>query len=350
MEQFLSFRPSIYQLMKNFSHLFEQDDVVPNLLTEIVVTIATFQEEGTKHVPIIFIAKDLNLLLSAVRGSDPLQVGEGAATAAIIHKLFKACGPLGQGRQWAIYLLIDKVKGKIKYGLFRTEHLPLQVTSFERLRFIKEPDLSIIGITRLGDTIVEVCSSEGNSNYIDISGKIDVTQNPLLIINQFVSAVTRDVPIDVKSKIEIFYHRIATEIFSNSHGTLAVVTESASDIPYYLSDGILLKKPFDLSEAVKKYLNLHDEDSTLSLVALGQLIQKMMEMDGVTVFSSSGSVLGYNCFVKDPALLSTLVPAISGGARRRAFEILSTKIGAELIGTLFKSQDGMGDCHTNLTI
>jgi hypothetical protein len=346
MEHFLSFRPSIHQLANNFSHYFEELPEIPLILTEIIVTIATFQEEGTKHVPVVFIADHLEQLLATVNGSDPIFVGEGGVSPLTVHKAFKACGPLGQGRQWAIFFLL--VNDKLKFGLFRTEHFPLRATSFESLRAINNSQIKILGFTRIGETVVEVCSADGESYFLDASGKIDITQNPLNIINQFVSAVTRDVPALMKDQIEIFYHRIAIEIFSNSHGTLAVVTDSSSDIPYYLSDGIWLKESFDLNKCVERYLKLRDENSTLSLVALGHLIQNMMKMDGVTIFNSSGKVLGFNCFVKDPALLGTTTPSISGGARRRAFEVLSSKIGSELIGTLYKSQDGMGDCHIRL--
>jgi hypothetical protein len=346
MEHFLSFRPSIHQLSNNFSHLFEKIEEIPLVVTEIIVTIATFQEEGTKHVPVVFLGDDLNQILTTVNGTDPIFVGEGPISPLSVHKAFKACGPLGQGRQWAVFFLI--MNNQLKFGLFRTEHFPLKATSFESLRASNNSNLKILGFTRIGETVVEVCSADGNSYFLDASGKVNITQNPLNIINQFVSAVSRDVPASMKDQIEIFYHRIAIEIFSNSHGTLAVVTDSDFDIPYYLSDGIWLKESFDLTKCVERYLNFRDENSTLSLVALGHLIQNMMKMDGVTIFNSSGRVLGYNCFVKDPALLGTGTPSVSGGARRRAFEVLTSKIGSELIGTLYKSQDGMGDCHIKL--
>ena len=66
-------------------------------------------------------------------------------------------------------------------------------------------------------------------------------------------------------------------------------------------------------------------------------------MDGVTVFATDGTVRAYGCFLREPG---TGVPSaqVVGGARRRAYGVLRSHVGSELVAALYRSQDGAADC------
>jgi hypothetical protein len=70
------------------------------------------------------------------------------------------------------------------------------------------------------------------------------------------------------------------------------------------------------------------------LTATENIIYGMFGCDGIIVFDRSARVIAYNAFIKLKA------SGAVGGARRRAFEALSAKIGKGVKAAFFQSQDG----------
>jgi hypothetical protein len=347
MSNFISFRPEIKALMRDFARAFDVNqnaedlDRIAHILTEVVVGVTSYREEGVRYLPMVMVTDSLETLLKSVNGSDAMVIGESPYQSNLTRAILKTCGPLGEGRQWAIYILLKDEH--VQYGIFRADLFPLHQTSFERLRSLNNSQLKIIGITRMGEHVVEVRSASGEFRYIDSAGSFK-PQVASAVLKKFVSAVTRDVPSDLKPKMQAFFYRVAVDVYGSSHGTIGAVVDAKAATPAYLSDGVWLKEKFGLAASINTYVERGSEADVLSLVSHGNLIQKMMVMDGVTVFSSAGSVLGFNCFVQDPSLQRS-PSAIVGGARRRAYDILCSKLGNDLISVLYKSQDGIGECE-----
>jgi hypothetical protein len=344
MGRILSFRPLIEKLTHEYAQNYSDPELISHLLGELLVGISGYREEGAKNVPLVFFAPSLNELLVSLKGNDPVEIGAGPMQAITIRTILKTCGPLGQNHEWAIF--ICPREAELNYGIFRTDRFPLHESSFQRLRTNLEPNLSIIGIQKIGENIVEIRNSNGLFNYIDSSGLLELSQNPAHMILQWVSAVTYDVPANLKKKMEAFYHRIATEILATTHGCLLAVSRAEKPYPGFLSDGVLLQQNFGLSVAIRRYLKNRDEASTQSLTSYGNLIRKMMGMDGITVFNSAGDVLSYNCFARELQLHHPS-KIILGGARKRAFEVLCSHLDQDLICALYQSQDGYGQCRTS---
>ena len=343
---FVSFRSMIEGWVPRFTRLFPEIHNIDSVLTEMILGVSSYREEGTRHVPMVFLTTSLPVIFKKLKGNDLIQIGEGTVAPLTVRSALKSCGPLTQNQEWAIYILIEN--SKINYGIFRTDLFPLHESSFQRLRLLRDDGTPIVGVQRVGETIVEVRSASGNFFYLDSSGQIEATQNPSLLIHQFVRAVTRDVEHRLKKRIEAFYDRIAVELFTSNHGSLAAIVEYGNPLPEYFKDGIILNERLGLTPAVNRHVKYRDEGSTLCLAAHGSLIQKMLEMDGVTVFDTMGSVLAYNCFVRDLSQASDHGIRL-GGARKRAYEILKSKLGIDLIAALYKSQDGHGECEVART-
>ncbi len=338
----LSFRPQIEKLTGPFSAHHSEAELFGSLLAELIVGISGYREEGVKNVPLLFLGPDLKEILIHLRGNDPVEIGSGTLGGTLSRTILKTCGPLAQNHEWAIYVATKN--HEVHYGLFRTDRFPLHESTFQRLRGLALERPVIIGLQRIGEALVEIRSSSGRFHYIDFSGLLEISQNPAHLVLHWVAALTEDVPPNLKLKVESFYHRIAVEMLAAPHGTLAAVLRAGDPYPALLSDGVILNRSFGLSEAIRRYVKKRDEATALSLGSYASLIKKMLGMDGITVFNSSGDVLAYNCFVRN---LHPYNPkeVILGGARKRAFEIMSKRIGHELTCTLYQSQDGYGQCR-----
>ena len=346
MEPFLSFRSNLNQVLDRFTVSFSgQREEALMTLVETALGISDYREEGLSLAPAVFIATELDSLLLAIAGKNPVAIGSGPITPITIRSALKACAPLGAGRQWAMYLIIAP-KGEITYGVFMTARSPLTETSFEQLRHNRRQstDDKLIGITRIGESIVEVRSTSGDFQYIDFSGTAEISNNPARTIGNFVKAVTKDVPPELKRNFEVFYYRIVVEALGSPHGTLAAVLKAGSPCPKYLADGIWLEPTLSLEKSIRDYKDRTAQNDVLNLTGYAGLIRQFMMMDGITVFSTDGRILAYNCFVRNPAK-HVLSKEVIGGARRRAYEILCASLGDVLVGALYKSQDGMGECR-----
>jgi hypothetical protein len=339
---FLSLRPLLHDRLADFARPYAgAAATVTSLLTEAVVGISDYREEGARLLPAIFFTDDLGALLSDVGGSDPIALGEAEADPHAVRVALKACGGLGEGRQWAVYLEVrDR---RLRYGVFRTDGSPLRETSFEQLRRLRRPGSRSIGITRIGASLVEIRTAGGKHEHADFSGSAERSGNPRVALRRFIGALSRDAPAPLRRQLEAFYYRVTVELFSGAHGALAAVMGPSATRPAALSDGIWLRQPLDLGRAVEAYERAPAEGSALALVGYAGLVRRMLSMDGVTVFGSDGTVLGYNCFVEHPGSLRHVDGPV-GGARRRAYQALCALVGTELLAALYQSQDGATEC------
>jgi hypothetical protein len=61
----------------------------------------------------------------------------------------------------------------------------------------------------------------------------------------------------------------------------------------------------------------------------------MLNSDGIVLFDNHARLLGFNYFVSSPSPQRVL-----GGARKRAYSVLESKLGNGLTAVLMQSQDG----------
>lgn len=109
--------------------------IVEGMLVELIIGLSHFQEEGFSFAPRVFVTLDLEGLLRTVGGADPIMVGSGVEGPASARAALKSCAPLGEGRRWALFLLVAPTG--VRFGLFRPERSPLRPTSFELPRRVR---------------------------------------------------------------------------------------------------------------------------------------------------------------------------------------------------------------------
>jgi hypothetical protein len=343
MDALLSFRPVLAEKMLPLARPLGPDaNAATELLVEIVVQVSNFKEEGFPLSPLVFVGRDLRELLEGVHGTSPIALGTGPCTLNTIRLAMKSCAPLAEGRQWAIYFLLQE--GMLRFGIFCTDRSPLRFTSFEAIRLLPEGGPPLVGITQLGESIVEVRGPAGAHLYFDFSGSADLASNPMRVIKSFVQAVTRNVKEELRPRLQAFYYRLGVDVISGGHGALVAILDHHHHAPDILMDGIWLDAPIDLGDQALRYEAHHAEADALALVAYGSLFRRMIGMDGITIFDSDGRLHGYNCFIHQQIIGSPRRQVV-GGARRRAFEVLCRELGGSLSAVLYRSRDGAAECR-----
>ncbi len=339
MSGIFSFRPSIEELTKEYSSIHPSSRIFAKILSEMVIGLVGYREEGSNIAPLIFFTTDLKTLLVSLKGNDCVEISEGPFHPKTSLSILKKCGPLSQNQEWAIYVVL--ASNRLRYGVFRTDRFPLHESSFQRLKYFTPQNVPIVGLQKIGIYNVEIRSGAGHHHYIDPSGRAAHSQSPSYMIHQWVTSLTSSAPVILKKKMSAFYRRIAVDVLSSPHGALIAVVPDQASLPGFLSDGVMLSGGSGLASAMHSYIKHRSEATALSLTARSNLIRKMIAMDGVTVFNSCGDVLAYNCFVGNMHE-SHQGAFILGGARKRAFEILMSRIDRELDFALYQSQDGYG--------
>lgn len=333
-ENFLSFKSYLKTKLEKFVGKFENSFIAAELLAEFVFVLSSYQEEGAQLFPVIFISEELTGLLDLTQGIEPIFIGSGAQNRESVRHAFKQCAPISDGREWAIFIILKD--GTMSYGIFRTNLSPLNPTPFEKLRLVKNNDLKIVGLTRLGRNLVEVRTPSGLIQYVNMAGDNDEIANPKEVIRSFMDIATSDSPKTIQPSIRPFFYRIGIDILHANYGTLIAVIPHEKEISNFFRDGIILKKRINISEGISNFLNSKNLTNYQQLYAWNQLIRKMASMDGITILDSSGSIVGFNCFVESKAQ-----QFIHGGARLRAFKALKSYLGDDLKGVVYKSQDGI---------
>ncbi|QRO01340.1 hypothetical protein JRI60_21095 [Archangium violaceum] len=310
-------------------------------LSELMVTLSRYREEGEPLFPVAFMGDDLEGMLRVLGGRDPVAIGKGPRTRETIQRALKQCAPLGQGRWWSLYMLL--VPEGFAYGIFRTDPFPLVETPLERMRRAGDRSLRLVGVLQLAENIIELRGMGGLYRHVFLSGARAEVTLPTVAMDELALGLTSDLKEPARSLTRDFYRRVLFEAMQASHGTLvAVLPRRSTGSPLFV-DGVLLEEPIDMVARVMRYHESPDVEAASAVSSAAQLLRGMMATDGITVLRSDGCILGYNVFIRHP---ETLIrePARVGGARRRTYEVLCAWVGRELTTAFFRSQDGAIAC------
>jgi len=350
MENILSFRSHLTSGISDFAAFLEWQTKDVEWLTELIVILANYQEEGLQLYPVVFIAKRLELILSKLDGKVSITVGSGPNTNHTVRRAFKQCAPLAEDREWSLFIEIRD--DELVYGVFRIDQSPLKPTAFERLRQIKNPAVKVIGLTRLGGSFVELRAASERHLYVDLSGSVGESYNPPRLLRAFTDVISRQAPAAVRTLLRGFYYQVLVDLLHAKHGALIAVIPKGSKIySGFLSDGVFLNPEIRVCKGISEYIESDaPEHHMQSLRSWKQLLRKMSSMDGITILDSSGSIIGYNCFISgsplEPRALESLNGIRLGGARKRAFDLLCSYLGQGFEGVFYRSQDGSAEFET----
>lgn len=340
--EILSFRHLLTGAMREFleaqgmgSATFADD------VSELIVTLSGYREEGAALFPAVFFCDDLPCLLERLGGGDPVVVGGGPRTPLTMRRALKQCAPLGKGA-WSVFLV--RRGEAYEYGVFRADDFVLSATPLARLRALRDPALRLLGVVQLAENILEVRSAGGDGRLVHLSGaRTDVMPATTFLI-ELVGAITRDVPDEVRPETGAFFRRVLIDALRSTHGSLiAVLPPGARDVGPF-ADGLLLAAPLDVAGRVARWRHERSTAARADVQGLAQLLAGMISADGITLLASDGSIVGYNVFLHPGPAGSDEETAL-GGARQRTFRALAAEVGRTLVAAFVRSQDGYANCR-----
>ena len=304
----------------------------PIHLVELVVLLARFKEEGVSLCPKVYLTNNMDTLASMLPEVEKLCIGRAASDIQGIKLATKKCAPLAIGG-WLIY--IHDKQQEIEFGLFKGSSNPISVSVDDVIMETSE-DLLVVKAFQIAEECVEIRSNNGSFHYVFLNHRKEDSPPPLQFLNDLVISIVDDVDLKEKESVTSFLKKLFFEALRQSHGCIVAVT-NMKHVPKFLSDdGTILDHPINYTELV-----CNTKNNTISQFCLdnnGYLLKGMLNTDGIIIFDNKARLLGYNCFIKNSKNI-----AVIGGARKRAFASLSSKIGKGLCAVFMQSQDGWSD-------
>ena len=296
--------------------------------------LANLREEGRSLSPEVYFCTDVNKLTAVLQGSELIRLGIGPRENWTVLKALKECAPLATGG-WVIF--IERSENHFTYGVMTPTNLPLAIMPYEALVENAVPDLVSIVVRRIAENCVELRGGKGGLRCLYFSDRRAEAPAPATALEHFCEAVTRTVNVaDVDDVRRFFYRTLSTQLVQ-AHGALLVVQSARRRLPVRFRDCTLLSLPLSIADRVTEYRKHKDDEALAKLLSATLLLQGMLGSDGIVVFKNNGSIVAYRAFLK---LSTTLGSPIAGGARRRTFEALRTRVGRDIEAVFMTSQDG----------
>lgn len=303
----------------------------PLNLVELIVALARYKEEGVRLNPQVYVSKNIGSLTAMLPDGERLKIGTSPKSAAGIKAALKRTAPLALDG-WCIYL---EDGDELEYGVFRGSGNPLAVAMDDVLLKEIEP-LRVVKVFAVADECVEVRASSGEIYYIFLDHRKEDTAPPLQHLDRLVAAITASCGAEFREALASFLKKQLFTSLRDSHGCLIAVTNMGSAPVFLRRDGVVLEQPVDFYQLVAQ-LRKGEIDSTV-LSNKGALLKGMLSSDGIIVFDDRGRLLAYNCFVRVKT-----EEGVVGGARRRAFTALNSRVKHGLMAAFMQSQDGWSE-------
>lgn len=301
-------------------------------LVELVVMLAHYREEGVSLFPKVYLTNDKNTLIAMLPDGEILKIGSSNPDVNGVKTAVKKCAPLATNG-WLIY--IEASEDSLEYGVFKGSGNPISVLVDDVL-MTESDGFFVVKISQVADECVEVRSNRGGQHFIFLNHRKEDSPPPLQYLDRLIYSITEKAHPDDREPTISFLSRLFFSALKESHGCIIAVTNMAKAPKFLSEDGVILEHPIDFSQLVFDLKKERIEPSHLD--SKGHLLAGMLNSDGIILFDNKGRLLGYNCFVK-----VSNKDNIIGGARKRAFASIKSKIGRGLSAVFMQSQDGWTD-------
>ncbi len=306
---------------------------------QLMSKLCGYEEEETKIRPQLVLSSGISNALKQVPGHYKMQAKVGKRNGSDLDKIMKSLLPFCNNG-WFVYMDIQETQ--IEYGLLRAFSGPqgLSVTdvlfnteglSHEVLEF------SLVEICTLNGFEIKVKGLLGSDFVIDFK----LINEPDIYCDY--SYMASDISLGIEdqgnreSLVKVFSNLLKA-MSQKIHGTICIVVQDDYKFPNeYLSDGLWLEDPIDISEKALALIDTKQSNVGEMFYGLSGLLLQMMNVDGITIIDNKGRVRGFNVFINQAK-----VKAIksSGGARKRAALALLENNDQGVLGVFFQSQDG----------
>lgn len=301
-------------------------------LVELVVTLARFKEEGVRLCPKVYLTNNIDTITSMLPEAERITIGTSTHDIQGLKVAIKKCAPLAIGG-WLIF--IHDKQADIEFGLFKGSSNPISVLVDDVIMDENE-DLTVVKAFQIADECVEIRANNGKFHYVFLNHRKEDSPPPLQFLDELVFSIVKNVDCKIKEPVTSFLTKLLFDALRQSHGCIIAVT-NMNRAPKFLSDdGCILNNPIDFARLV-----VSTRDCMVSPFCLdnnGYILKGMLNTDGIILFDNKSRLLGYNCFVKVDRNENVI-----GGARKRAFTYLTTKLNKGICAVFMQSQDGWSD-------
>jgi hypothetical protein len=231
-----------------------------------------------------------------------------------------------------------------EYGVFRSR-MHSFATSAEEAMTDYDEDSPCLIVRNRGRLVVELLNTKKETFTATFTAAEATTSQLAGHVVDFALVVSSSLTADLQERFAAYLARALLNLLQHCHGTLlaAHVTPENREAPEPLSDGVWLTIPLDLAGAYRDAVGSSDAESLAVLQAYESLLSGMIASDGVVVFGTNGTLLGYRVFLKPTEEEKKSLPD-RGGGRRRTYALMEQRLGEQLKAALFRSQDGDTEC------
>lgn len=316
--------------------------VTEESLVALTVKLADHREEGKQLFPKVLICDDRDTVLRNIQGTDAILIGTGERIPDTVLRALKKCAPLADNG-WAIW--INREPNNFSYGVFRE---PSNPTSLDLRRTLldtqDEGQLAALLIAQFAPGKVELISAGKPGLRVHLTGEradavSDDPEGDLVIM------WSECVAEDSRESFASFATTLIHDLLRKGHGTLLAITPDGASLDF-LADAVVLETPIDLAGLVRNHGDNETSAALSELNGYANLLEGMMNSDGIVVVDSAGRVLAFNWFIKTDT--TQLTPREQqGGARHRAFGALKALVDDKTLrGAFIRSADGGETAYT----
>lgn len=316
---------------------------VHSLVRDLTCLLAGYREEDVPLYPEVFVVPSSDTIASISPGTQrvPLRTVKLSDGAERILKDGASLAVSG----WAIYVVVETGDNVAEYGVFRSRVHSFAMSAEETMTDFDETSPCLI-IRNRGRLVVELHNTK-QETFTATFTAAEATKSQLAgHVADFASVVSTSSAEDVRERFATYLARTLLDFLQHCHGTLlaAHVPPKNSEPPELLTDGVWLKDPLDLAGVYQVAVESSDAQSLAVLQAYESLLIGMIASDGVVVFGTNGTLLGYRVFLKPTEEEKKSLPD-KGGGRRRTYALMEQRLGEQLKAALFRSQDGDTECR-----
>jgi hypothetical protein len=312
------------------------------LIRDLVCLLGNYREEDVPLFPEVFVMLSVLDLKGLAPGTERLRIGAASLDDRAATTILKNCATLAV-RGWAIY--VAKVSEKTaEFGLFRALRYTFAAHAAELMVQGDGTNPAIL-IRNRGYMVVALRNARAEE-FTAAFTSAPATESPFSRhVTMLTQAACSSMADSACEPFLPYMQRLLLDQLQRCHGTLLAVYAPPTDgaCPVQFSDGVWLSAPLDLATAYATATNTKNADSLAALQANEALLAGMLNSDGVVVFGTNGTVLGYRIFLK-PDAQEKEAASHKGGGRRRTFELMRGRLGTEFKAAFCCSQDGETEC------
>jgi hypothetical protein len=304
----------------------------PENIVELIVLLSNYQEEGVYLKPKVYLFEDIGSIIKMLPDGEKIKIGDNNTTLEGFKRVLKKCAPLSKDG-WAVY--ISDHGATFEFGVFSGASNPLSL-NMDGVIIDGDENTKVVKISQIVSACVELKSNSSDLINVFLNHRKETSDPPLKYFDSLVGKITEGVPAGYLDTTKNLLSKIVYEALEESHGCIVAVSSKSTPPRFLEEDGTTFEEPINFLSLIKQLKN--EEIKEEFVKNKSTLLKGMFNSDGIILFDNKGQLLGYNYFVNLPA-----EKGLVGGARKRAFSSLKSKLGRGLLAVFMQSQDGWTD-------